>query len=90
MTPWYALTTAAAAAAFGLTEPSAFEQDMRALFTSDWSIAFRTSQLESLVRPVLLPFLIGPTVAATAVAAVAFLVARGCLVRRASAQAAAH
>jgi uncharacterized protein (DUF2062 family) len=90
MAPWYALTTAAAAAAFGVTGPSAFEQAIRAFFTSDWSIALRSSQPGSILRPLLLLFLIGPTVAAAAVAAVAFLVARGCLVRRASAQTAAH
>jgi uncharacterized protein (DUF2062 family) len=90
MAPWYALTTAAAAAALGLATPSSFEQDVRAFFASEWSMTFISSQAGSLVRPLLVPFLIGPTVAAAPVAALAFLVSRACLVRRASAQAAAH
>jgi uncharacterized protein (DUF2062 family) len=88
--PWYALTTAAAAAALGLAAPSSFGQDVRAFFTSDWSMTFITSRAGSLLPPLLLPFLIGPTVGAAAVAALSFLVARACLVRRASARAAAH
>ncbi len=89
MVPWYALTTAAAAAVLG----SAAGIDIRAridelLSVSIYNPAFwgRTGDL---VAAFFWPFVIGPTIGATLVAVIAYAVAARLLARRACARAAA-
>jgi uncharacterized protein (DUF2062 family) len=83
MVPWYALTTAAAAAALG----AAGEVDIRArvaevLGVSMYHPAFwgRTGEL---VAAVFWPFVIGPTVGAMLLAIIAYVASARLLVRRA-------
>lgn len=82
--PWYVATTAAAAAVLGVASPESISRDLRQLLESGWLTLAFWNQVRTTLRPLVVPFLIGPTVASAGVACLTFLVARACLVRRAT------
>jgi uncharacterized protein (DUF2062 family) len=84
MVPWYALTTAAAAAIIGVTEQVDIGARIAELLTvSVYHPAFwgRTGDL---IAAFFWPFVIGPTVGALFVAAIAYIASLRLLLRRAS------
>lgn len=81
--PWYAGTTVAAAAVLGYGAPSDLGGQVAALFAPGWSPTSVFNHAVRMVAPVLMPFVIGATVGAVAVAMLAFVIARSVLVRRA-------
>lgn len=82
--PWYAVTTIAAAAALGIVLPADFRRDVSALFSLGvFSRAF-WAHAGDLLRPFLLPFLIGPTAGAVLVGLAVYPAAVAMLTRRKS------
>src|SRR5262245_61368134 len=81
--PWYAGTTVLAAHLLGITVPADVADQIRTLF----SYGFMTSQFwahaASIIRPFVVPLIIGPTVGAAVIATGAYFVARRVLERRA-------
>jgi uncharacterized protein len=65
--PWYAGTTIAAAALLGISLPVDFRRDLSALFSLGVFSRSFWAQAGDLLRPFLLPFLIGPTAGAAIV-----------------------
>jgi uncharacterized protein (DUF2062 family) len=65
--PWYAGTTIAAAALLGIALPADFRRDLAALFSLGVFTRSFWAQAGDLLRPFLLPFLIGPTAGAAIV-----------------------
>jgi uncharacterized protein (DUF2062 family) len=87
LAPWYVGTTMLAAAALGMSLPPDFGQHLRALLDlGPFSASFWTGARD-LVRPFLLPYLIGPTVGAAFIGLAAYPATRTLLERRARAQA---
>lgn len=82
MAPWYAATTVAAAALLGFTLPPDVGGEIGLLFQRSVFTREFWSHAGGLVRPFLVPFLIGPTVGAALVAAVAYPVTHAFLRRR--------
>jgi uncharacterized protein (DUF2062 family) len=82
LVPWYAGTTIAAAYALGITIPAGFSDGLgalfdRSLFTREfWTYAW------TLIEPLLMPFLIGPTIGAVPIAIAAYFVTAAVLRRR--------
>jgi hypothetical protein len=80
--PWYTGTTLAAAAALGVSTPSDFGREMSGLFSLGvfsrefWTHAGRV------VRPLVGPFLVGPTIGAALAGVGAYVVAHAMLSRR--------
>ena len=74
LVPWYAGTTIAAAYALGITMPAGFSDALgalfeRSLFTRDfWTYAW------TLLEPLLVPFLIGPTIGAVPIGVAAYFI----------------
>jgi hypothetical protein len=83
MAPWYALTTAAAAAALGLASPDSLGRDIERLFDAGWTTRTFWTEAGSVLLPFAVPFLIGPTVGAAAIGGATFAAVRAWLVRRA-------
>ena len=82
MVPWYAGTTAAAAAVIGTPLPADFRRELSSLFSLGvFSREFWSQAVEAL-RPFLMPFLIGPTIGAAIVGAAAYPVTYAVLIRR--------
>lgn len=65
--PWYAGTTIAAAALLGVALPADFRRDVSALFSLGVFSRDFWAHAGDLLRPYLLPFLIGPTAGAAIV-----------------------
>lgn len=82
LVPWYAGTTIAAAYALGVTMPAGFRAAFGALF--ERSIVSRDfwAHAWALLEPLLLPYLLGPTVGAALVGIVAYFVTHAVLRRR--------
>jgi len=87
--PWYAGTTAIAALALGFTLPPTLGADLQSLLDLGWTTGAFWTRARAMLLPLVVPFLVGPTVGAALVGAGAFFVARGWLVRRAHRAAAA-
>ena len=83
MVPWYAGTTLAAAAVMGSAGAADAGRMVAALFADGWTPAGVLDGAQALVTPVLVPFLVGPTVGAIPIALVSYVLARTVLVRRA-------
>ena len=82
MVPWYAGTTAAAAAVIGTPLPADFRRELGSLFSLGvFSREFWSQAVEGL-RPFLIPFLIGPTIGAAIVGAASYPVSYAVLIRR--------
>jgi uncharacterized protein (DUF2062 family) len=80
--PWYAGTTLAAAAVMGLTLPPDFRGQITSLFSFGiFSLDF-WARAADVLRPLLIPFLVGPTVGAAAIGLAAYPVATVVLSRR--------
>ena len=82
--PWYAGTTIAAASVLGIAMPSDFRRDLSSLFSLGVFTRPFWDHAGSLIRPFLLPFLIGPTVGATVIGLAAYPAAYAILRRRRS------
>ena len=82
MVPWYAGTTAAAAAVIGTPLPVDFRRELGSLLSLGvFSRAF-WAQATDWVRPFIIPFLVGPTIGAVIVGAASYPVTYAMLVRR--------
>ena len=82
MVPWYAGTTAAAAAVIGTPLPADFRRELSSLLSLGVFSRDFWSQFAGWLRPFLVPFLIGPTLGAAVVGAVAYPVTHAVLARR--------
>ena len=80
--PWYAGTTVAAAALMGITLPADFSGEMSGLFARGIHTRDFWVHAGGLVRPLLIPYLIGPTVGAAIVGAAAYPITYAFLRRR--------
>jgi len=80
--PWYAGTTFAAAALMGLALPPDFRRDLGALFSLGVFSRDFWSHAGGLLRPLLIPFLVGPTVGAALVGLAAYPATYAMLNRR--------
>lgn len=89
MAPWYAGTTAVAAVALGFSLPPTLGADLQGLLDLGWTTAAFRARARVMLLPLILPFLVGPTVGAALVGVGTFVLARGWLVRRAQRAAAA-
>ncbi len=89
MAPWYAGTTAVAAVALGFSLPPTLGADLQGLLDLGWTTAAFRARARDMLLPLILPFLVGPTVGAALVGVGTFFLARGWLVRRAQRAAAA-
>jgi uncharacterized protein (DUF2062 family) len=82
LVPWYTLTTVAGAWLTGASLPENVGDQIALLFSSSpFSPAF-WERAWIIVRPLLVPFLVGPTLGAAVVGAAAFPIARALLGRR--------
>ena len=88
LVPWYAGTTIAAAAVLGYGSPAELGTKVEALFRSGWSIPALLTGARDLLSTALVPLLVGSTIGAAIVAALAYPIARLLLERRARRQAA--
>jgi uncharacterized protein (DUF2062 family) len=86
--PWYAGTTAIAAILLGYSLPPNLSADLQALLDLGWTTAAFWRQARVMLVPLVIPFIVGPTVGAALVGVGTFFVARGWLVRRAQRSAA--
>lgn len=84
LVPWYVGTTLLAAALLGIETPPEAGQAIRQVFTGGWAPTDILPRLRMSMMPVLMPFLVGPTIGAVLVSAASFVVARGLLMRRAA------
>ena len=80
--PWYAGTTAIAAALLGVALPPEFRRDLSALFSLGFFTRAFWTHAGDLLRPFLLPFLVGPTVGAAVVGLAAYPATYAVLKRR--------
>ena len=83
LVPWYTVTTIAAAWLLGVAVPDDVGAQLRALFSSSPFDGGFWSQAGTILRPLVVPILIGPTAGAVVIAAVTYPVARTWLERRA-------
>jgi uncharacterized protein (DUF2062 family) len=82
LVPWYTLTTIAGAWLTGVELPDNAGDQIALLFSSSpFSRAF-WERAWTVVRPLLVPVLVGPTMGAAVVGAASFPIARALLVRR--------
>lgn len=86
--PWYAGTTAIAAIALGFSLPPTLSADLQGLLDLGWTTAAFWARARVMLLPLMVPFLVGPTVGAALVGVATFFVARGWLMRRAQRSAA--
>ncbi len=84
LVPWYVGTTLLAATVLGTETPGDVGQTIQQLFAADWAPNEILPRLQATMRPVLVPFLIGPTIGAALLGSASFVVARGILIRRAA------
>ena len=70
--PWYAGTTLVAAAAMGIALPADFRRELTGLFSFGVFSREFWAQAGGLLKPFLMPFLIGPTVGAAVVGLVTY------------------
>lgn len=84
LVPWYALTTSAAAALLGTRLPPDLSGAFRALFALSVLTRAFWEQALTLIAPLAWPFVLGSTLGAAVVAAIAYYIARTVLVRRVS------
>jgi uncharacterized protein (DUF2062 family) len=80
--PWYAGTTLAAAGLMGIPLPPDFRRELGALFSLGLFSRDFWSHAVGLLRPFLLPFLVGPTVGAAVVGLAAYPATCAMLTRR--------
>jgi uncharacterized protein len=83
MVPWYAGTTAAAAAVIGTPLPADFRRELGNLLSLGMFSREFWSQAADWLQPFLIPFVIGPTVGAAIVGAASYPVTYSVLLRRA-------
>jgi uncharacterized protein (DUF2062 family) len=83
LVPWYVGTTLLAAAAIGVTLPVEVAPVVERLATAGWT-ATAVGEAMSLVVPIVVPFIVGPTIGAVGLGVVAFVVVRALLARRAA------
>jgi uncharacterized protein (DUF2062 family) len=81
LVPWYAGLTLAAAAILGMPVTSDSQAIIDALFSTGWTLPDVARVVEH-VRPILVPFLVGPTIGAGVVGVSAYWATRAVLVRR--------
>jgi uncharacterized protein (DUF2062 family) len=84
MLPWYALTTAAAAALLGTSSQVDLGESLRRLLSVPFYQAAFWGHAGDLLGAFLWPFLLGPTVGALVLGSVTYVVALGALTRRAN------
>jgi uncharacterized protein len=82
MVPWYAGTTAAAAAIIGTPLPADFRRELGGLLSLGVFSRDFWSQAIGWLRPFLVPFLVGPTIGAALIGAAAYPVTYAVLIRR--------
>lgn len=82
LVPWYAGTTVAAAHLMGIEIPADVSSQVGALFGYGIFTREFWTHAMSIVRPFLVPLIVGPTVGAVPIAAAAYFVARRVLERR--------
>ena len=80
--PWYAGATLVAARALGVPLPENFREELGQLFSHSLLSSAFWSRLGGLVEPFLVPYLIGPTVGAAAMGAIAYVTTAALLGRR--------
>jgi hypothetical protein len=68
----------------GVASPESISRDLRLLLDAGWSTWAFWEQVGTTLRPLVVPFMLGPTVASAALAFITFVVARACLLRRAA------
>lgn len=83
LVPWYAGTTIAAAAVLGYGSPVELGAKVEALFRGGWSVTALASGARDLLSTAFVPLLVGSTIGAAIVAALAYPIARHLLERRA-------
>lgn len=83
LVPWYTGTTLAAAWLLGIELPDAFGTQIQTLFTSNPFTAAFWREAASIVRPLAVPVLVGPTTGAAIIGVLTYPVARTWLQRRA-------
>lgn len=84
LVPWYVGTTLLAATVLGTGTTLDAGQTIRQVFAGDWVPTEILPRLRATMMPVLVPFLIGPTIGAALVSGASFVVARRILMRRAA------
>lgn len=82
MVPWYAGTTAAAAAVIGTPLPADFRRELGHLLSLGVFSRDFWSQAAEWLRPFMIPFLTGPTIGAAVIGAASYPVACTLLIRR--------
>lgn len=87
--PWYAGTTFLAARTLGFEMPLRSGVAIEDAVSGSWAPLEFLESVPSLVEPVIVPFLIGPTVGAAVLGGVVYVALRSVLVRRASRRAGA-
>lgn len=85
--PWYAGTTIAAAHAMGIAIPDDVSSQVGALFGYGLFTRDFWTHAMGIVRPFLVPLIVGPTVGAIPIASLAYVIAHRILRRRAAARA---
>jgi uncharacterized protein (DUF2062 family) len=83
LVPWYTLTTLAAAWLLGMSVPVDLGDQVRLLFSMNPFTTAFWMQAGTILRPLVWPILIGPTIGAALVGLVTYPVARAVLRRRA-------
>lgn len=81
--PWYAGTTAIAALVLGYSLPPNLINELQGLLDMGWTTSAFWTRAQGMLSPLVIPFVVGPTVGAAVVGTGTFFVARGWLVRRA-------
>lgn len=81
--PWYAGTTAIAALALGVATPATLSADLQGLIDLGWTTGAFWIRAQDILLPLVIPFIVGPTVGAALVGTGTFFVARQWLMRRA-------
>jgi len=80
--PWYAGTTIVAAQAMGIAVPVDVSDQVSALFSYGIFTRAFWSHAAGIVRPFLVPLIVGPTIGAAGIATAAYFLARRVLERR--------
>ena len=80
--PWYAGTTLLAAYVLGVAVPAEFGSEIARIFGLGILSRAFWSELWALVRPFLVPYLVGPTIGAAVIGAATYPVTRALLERR--------